>query len=54
VEKNLGISSVPEYNEALRQFGVTKVINKDYRFLDQFSDTVVASMKEFLSDNHFK
>jgi hypothetical protein len=46
-EKIVGISSVPEYNEALKKFGVTKFLLKDYRFLDKFSDKVLTLIEEF-------
>jgi len=41
-DKIVGISSVPEYNEALRKYGVTKLILKDYQALDEFSDKLIA------------
>jgi hypothetical protein len=41
-EKIIGISSVPDYNEELSQFGVTKTVHKDYSELDVFADKVIS------------
>lgn len=41
VDKIIAISSVPEYNDQLRQKGVSKVILKNYANLDEFSKKVV-------------
>lgn len=40
-EKVISISSVPEYNEQIKKRGLTKVILKDYQYLDDFADQVV-------------
>lgn len=41
VDKIIAISSVPEYNAQLKDKGVTKVVLKDYQYLDKFAEDVV-------------
>lgn len=36
VDKVIAISSVPAYNESLREKGVSRIVPKDYRELDDF------------------
>lgn len=37
VDKIIGISSMPEYNDQLVKIGITKVIHKDYKNLEIFT-----------------
>lgn len=46
-EKVIAISSVPEFNEQLKQRGVKKAILKDYQNLDKFADDVVKEISVF-------
>lgn len=48
VEKIIAISSVPTYNEELRQRGVTRIVHKDYQALDEFVRGVEAILVEML------
>lgn len=49
-EKVIAISSVPKYNEEARKRGVTRVVPKDYKKLDEFSDAVVGEIQKLLLD----
>lgn len=49
VEKIIGISSVPPYNEELKQQGVTKIVHKDYQALDKFINEVEVNLTELIS-----
>lgn len=49
VNKIIGISSVPSYNEELRKSGVTKIVYKDYRQLDNFAEEVTKLVKELIT-----
>lgn len=48
LEKVISISSVPEYNDQAQKRGVTKVILKDYQFLDDFADQVVKQIEDIV------
>jgi len=48
-DKVISISSVPEYNDQAQKRGVTKVILKDYQYLDDFADKVVKAIGEIVS-----
>lgn len=48
VDKVISISSVPEYNTQVQQRGVTKVILKDYQYLDKFAEDVVKLIGELV------
>lgn len=47
-DKVISISSVPEYNDQVQKRGVTKVILKDYQYLDDFADKVVKQIEEIV------
>ena len=49
VKKIISISSVPEYNEKARKFGVTGVIHKDYKSLEKFSNKVIALVAKLVT-----
>lgn len=48
-DKVIAISSVPEYNAQLKDRGVTKVVLKDYQYLDKFAEDVVKIIGEIVS-----
>lgn len=48
-EKVIAMSSVPEYNEALREKGVNKIIIKNYDDLDQFASKLAKMIAEYFS-----
>ncbi len=48
VDKVISISSVPEYNAQVQQRGVTKIILKDYQYLDKFAEEVVKLIGEIV------
>lgn len=47
-EKVIGISSMPDYNEQIRQLGVTRIVHKDYRQLDTFVNGVIQQIEQLL------
>ncbi len=47
-DKVIGISSMPAYNQQLRDRGITKVVNKDYEKLDDFVRSVGMLMRAML------
>lgn len=47
-QKVIGISSMPDYNEQIRQLGVTRIVHKDYRQLDIFVNGVMQQIEELL------
>lgn len=47
-DKVISISSVPEYNEQAKKRGVTKVVYKDYMYLDKFAEEVVKTIEEMV------
>ncbi|MDO8459952.1 MAG: hypothetical protein Q7S74_02495 [Nanoarchaeota archaeon] len=47
-DKVISISSVPEWNVEAQKRGVTKVILKDYQYLDDFADKVVKQIEEIV------
>lgn len=48
VDKVISISSVPEYNAQIQLRGVTKVVLKDYQYLDEFAENVVRLIGEIV------
>lgn len=44
-DKIISISSIPQYNEDAARRGVKRVVWKDYRNLDNFSDKVIDEIK---------
>lgn len=48
IDKIIGISSTPPYNEELLKRGVKRIIHKDYQVLDQFSEEVIFQIKDLL------
>lgn len=49
LEKIIIISSVPRYNEVIRQRGVKSVVEKDYHNLDAFSDFFVRETESMVN-----
>lgn len=47
-DKVIAISSVPEFNEQAKQRGVTKIVYKDYQYLDKFAEDVVKTIEEMV------
>lgn len=47
-DKVIAISSVPEYNAQLKDRGVTKVVLKDYQYLDKFAEDVVKLIEDIV------
>lgn len=52
LNKIVGISSVPEYNEQLRKMGVSKIIHKDYQRLDEFSVETIKILDCIISNKN--
>lgn len=48
-EKVIAISTVEEYNEAAKERGVTRVVQKDLSDLDRFSEKVVTHVNQMIS-----
>jgi len=48
-DKVIAISSVPEYNEELKQRGVKKIILKDLRHIDKFAEKVVKEIEKIIT-----
>lgn len=48
VDKVIGISSVPKYNDDLKGTGVTKIVAKDYNDLATFALKVVSIVEEMI------
>lgn len=46
--KIIGISSVPPYNEELKKFGVTRLVDKNYAQLEEFTTKVLEEIKGVL------
>ena len=44
-DKIIGISSVQEYNNELKQKGVKKIIQKDLKDMDKFADEVIEEIR---------
>ena len=44
----IGISSVPKYNQELREKGVKLIVDKDYKQLDKFAGEVIQTIKQNL------
>lgn len=47
-DKVISISSVPEYNAQVQERGVTKVVLKDYQYLDKFAEDVVNLIEDIV------
>ena len=50
VEKVIAISSIQEYNEQLKQRGVTRVVYKDLQKVDEFATKVTIEVARLLRD----
>ena len=48
VDKVISISSTPPYNEDAKRRGVTRVVLKDYSYLNVFADSVMEHIKELI------
>lgn len=48
VDRVIAISSVPDYNEQLRKRGVTNIVHKDYRELDDFVERLGVAIERLL------
>lgn len=48
VEKIIGISSTPPYNEQLKEKGVKRIVHKDYQNLDKFIEEVKGNIIELI------
>lgn len=53
VEKIIGISSVPPYNQELRARGVSRIVDKDYQQLDIFIRKLQPYLEELLFNVKF-
>lgn len=51
VDKIIGISSVPPYNEELLKIGVKVVINKEYQDLRKFAAELIAQIRKKFGPN---
>lgn len=49
VDRIIAISSVPDYNEQVRQKGVSRIVHKDYSKLDNFVDQLGGEIMHLLS-----
>lgn len=49
VDKIIGISSVPPYNEELRTKGVTRIVHKDYQRLETFVSQLEINLVQMLN-----
>lgn len=49
VDKIISISSVPEYNENAKLKGVTRIVYKDYKDLENFANKVIDEIQEILT-----
>ena len=47
-DKIISISSMPQYNENARKFGVDKIAHKDYKKLDEFADKVILFISKMI------
>lgn len=48
VDKIIGISSVPPYNDQLREKGVTRIVHKDFQAMDGFISGVETYLTEMI------
>lgn len=48
VDRIIGISSTPPYNEELKQKGVKRIVHKDYQNLDKFIKEVKAQIEDLV------
>lgn len=48
VDRIIGISSTPPYNEQLREKGVNRIVHKDYQNLDKFIKEVMKNIIELI------
>ncbi len=49
VNKVIGISSVPAYNEQLREKGIKRIVHKDFAHIDIFAKNVIQHLEELIS-----
>ena len=52
VNKIIGISSVPPYNEQLKEKGVTRIVDKDYRDLNSFIENLIPHLEDLVKLNN--
>lgn len=50
-EKVIAISTVKEYNEEARVRGVTRIVEKDLRDIDEFAGKVIKEIESIFRDN---
>jgi hypothetical protein len=46
----IGISSVPEYNQKLKELGITQTVDKNYNELDTFARTVGSLVEQAIDE----
>lgn len=51
IEKVIAISSVPDYNEQMKQKGVTRIVHKNYQKLDSFAYKLSGEIKSLLASS---
>jgi hypothetical protein len=49
VDKVIAISSIPEYNEQIRELGVKRIILKDMQNLDEFSIKITKEVEDMIT-----
>lgn len=49
IEKIIGISSTPPYNEELKEKGVSRIVHKDYQNLDRFIEEVKPHIEDLMA-----
>jgi len=47
-DKVVSMSSVPEANEDAKRRGVKRIVQKDFQYLDEFADKVVAEVEDMV------
>ena len=53
-DKIISISSIPDYNEEVKTRGVNRVVWKDYKNLDKFSDQVIIELEVLITERVMK
>ena len=53
-DKIISISSIPAYNEEVKTRGVNRVVWKDYKNLDKFSDQVIIELEALITERAMK
>lgn len=48
-DKVISISSVPEYNEEAQKRGVKRIVLKDLKYIDEFSDKVIEEVRRMIA-----